>query len=176
MDCLMKAWHENEQALKNWLIKSTSDGDKAEDILQDIFLKALKHKERFCSLDNSKSWLFTIARNSLIDQQRKPKLEVSSESALAEPTLEEKSQSILLELQTCMTRVLSELDNNDREAIEFCDINGMNQNEFAKRKGLSLPAAKSRIQRARSRLRSGMVAKCQIQFDETGVCGFTPRK
>ena len=171
----MKAWHNNEQALKNWLIKSTGDNHRAEDILQDTFLKALKHKERFCSLDDSKSWLFTIARNALIDQQRKPRREVSYEFSL-EPTVAEQNQPTLLELQTCMTRVLSELDDNDREAIEFCDIHGMNQSDFARLKGLSLPAAKSRIQRARNRLRSGMVSKCKIQFDETGVSGFTPRK
>ncbi len=176
MECLMRAWRENEQLLKNWLLKTTGNCDLAEDILQDVFLKALKHKERFCSLNHEKSWLFTIARNAAIDIHRKPKLEVNTELSQLSSSDKERSRPTLLELQTCMTRVLSELNDIDREAIEFCDINGMNQSDFADMKGLSLPAAKSRIQRARSRLRAEMVSKCKIRFDETGVCDFTPRK
>ena len=52
-------------------------------------------------------------------------------------------------LSHCLPRVLSELSPEDREAIVFCDIQGVTQRAFAERLGLSLPAAKSRVQRAR---------------------------
>ncbi|MCL6269670.1 sigma-70 family RNA polymerase sigma factor [Sansalvadorimonas sp. 2012CJ34-2] len=156
----MRAWRNNEQALKNWLIKTTGDNDQAEDILQDIFLKALKDKERFCTLSHAKSWLFKIARNTVIDTHRKPKLETSSslDDILNYPLSKENSP-LILELQTCLFRVMSELDDQDRDIIESCDINGMSQVDYAEDKGLALPAVKSRIQRARQKLRSGMVTR-----------------
>ena len=79
-------------------------------------------------------------------------------------------------LSACLPRVLSELAAEDREAIERCDIGGMTQHAFAEFAGLSLPGAKSRVQRARQRLRAQLVRACQVQLDEHGkVCCFVPR-
>ena len=79
-------------------------------------------------------------------------------------------------LSHCLPRVLSELAPEDRDAITLCDIQGMGQKDYARRLGLTLPAAKSRVQRARQRLRTHMAEVCQVRFDEDGkVCCFVPR-
>ena len=78
--------------------------------------------------------------------------------------------------QACLHRVLSELDPQDREAIQLCDLQGMEQGDFARLKNLSLPAAKSRVQRARKRMRERMTTACQVSFDDVGrVDDFVPR-
>lgn len=177
MNCLINAWQQHESELHGWLQKQTNNPQQSEDLLQDVFVKALQHKERFCSLDDARSWLFTIAKNTLIDAGRKqsPQLladifpeMLSTESETADP--------ILLELQGCMRRILSELDDDDREVIERCDIHHQSQQQFADDYNLTLPAVKSRIQRARRKLRDAMVNACRIQFDGDKVCCFTPRK
>ena len=72
--------------------------------------------------------------------------------------------------------MLSELSASDREAITLCDLQGMAQADFARAKGLSLSAAKSRVQRARVRLRAQMSVACQVTLDDTGrVADFVPR-
>ncbi len=69
-----------------------------------------------------------------------------------------------------------ELSPEDREAIVLCDLEGVPQEEYARRKGLSLPGAKSRIQRARKRLRERLSQACQVRFDAAGhVSDFVPR-
>ena len=79
-------------------------------------------------------------------------------------------------LSHCLPRVLTELSAEDREAILLCDMQGIKQNDYARQLGLSLPAAKSRVQRARIRLRAQLAAACQVTFDEEGkVCCFVPR-
>jgi len=79
-------------------------------------------------------------------------------------------------LTMCLTRVLSELSAQDRDAITQCDLQGMAQADFALAQGLSLSAAKSRLQRARQRLRERMTLACQVQLDESGqVSDFVPR-
>jgi len=73
-------------------------------------------------------------------------------------------------------RVLSELAPEDREAITLCDIEGMSQKDYAARLGLTLPGAKSRVQRARARLKLRLTVACQVTFDASGeVCCFVPR-
>jgi RNA polymerase sigma-70 factor (ECF subfamily) len=80
-------------------------------------------------------------------------------------------------LADCLPRALTELSADDREAITLCDLEGMSQEAYAQRKGLSLPGAKSRVQRARRRLREHLGTACQVRFDEAGrVCCFVPRK
>ena len=170
----MKAWNENEKALKNWLIKKTGCNDQALDLLQDLFIKALQNKERFCTLGNAKSWLFKVAQNSVIDIYRRPKLEVES---VCTDTVKKEVESVpIVDLQQCLIRVISELEIDDKDVIEQCDMQGMSQATYAQIKGLSLSATKSRIQRARKKLRQQMIISCHVEFDQDKVCSFTPRK
>ncbi|WP_413698747.1 sigma-70 family RNA polymerase sigma factor [Psychromonas sp. KJ10-10] len=172
MHCLMTAWNENEQLVKNWLLKQTADKDLTQDLLQDLFIKAMKNKERFCELDDAKSWLFKVAKNTLIDDFRKTKLEIGEVYNEFE---DENIETPLVNLQQCLIRVISELDEEDKNIIEQCDMFGLSQQEYAQKHHLSLPATKSRIQRARKKLRQQMVTSCNVQFSENKVCCFTPR-
>ena len=80
------------------------------------------------------------------------------------------------QLTACLPRVLSELSGEDRDAITCCDLQGMSQAEFAVLSGLGLSAAKSRLQRARQRLKTRMTQACQVQLDGAGhVTDFVPR-
>lgn len=61
-------------------------------------------------------------------------------------------------------------------SITLCDLQGMPQAEYAQLKGLGLSAAKSRVQRARQRLREQMTQVCRVQLDGTGhAADFVPR-
>ena len=177
--CLMKAWDENEPRLKGWLIKQTGNQDQAQDLLQDVFIKAMQHKTIFCSIDNAKSWLFKVAKNSFIDAYRKNKGHTFStvdDVDIADPELESDIEAPITDLQQCLIRVVSELDEEDKEIIEQCDMQGVTQADYAKQKQLTLSATKSRIQRARKKLREQMIRSCNVQFKDQKVCCFTPRK
>ncbi len=74
-----------ENPLKYFAIKLTSDIEDAEDLLQETFLKALKYKDKFEEQTNLKSWLYTIMKNTFINNYRrnarKNKLMVRGEDA-----------------------------------------------------------------------------------------------
>jgi RNA polymerase sigma-70 factor (ECF subfamily) len=80
-------------------------------------------------------------------------------------------------LTACLPRVLSELHEDDRDVITCCDLQGMSQAAYAQKIGLSLSAAKSRLQRARVRMKQQMTQACQVQLDDSGqVADFVPRR
>ena len=146
----------------------------ADDLLQEIFLKALLHGKDFCSLDNPRAWLFHVARNLLVDRLRLTKEQVPLPDDLYDESVAAFEPVDLL--SHCLPRVLTELSAEDREAVLLCDMQGMMQKDFAQHLGLSLAAAKSRVQRARLRLRSQLAEACQVTFDDEGkVCCFVPR-
>jgi RNA polymerase sigma-70 factor (ECF subfamily) len=173
MNCLMTAWHQHEAELRCWLRHRLGSAADAEDLLQDVFIKAMRQGERFCAIDNARAWLFEVARNALADRLRLARDTVE----LPEDLRAEIEEAAAVDsLAACLPRVLSELSQEDREAITLCDIEGLPQQEYARRKGLSLPGAKSRVQRARKRLREQLTQACQVRLDAAGqVSDFVPR-
>jgi RNA polymerase sigma-70 factor (ECF subfamily) len=173
MNCLTTAWAAHEHELRGWLRRRLGNPAQADDLLQDLFIKALRQGDRFCSVQNARAWLFEVARNTLADQLRVARDMVELPDDLAAPADEPDTVD---SLTACLPRVLSELSFEDREAITLCDLEGMSQADFAVSRGLNLSAAKSRVQRARQRLKQRMTQVCQVQTDDSGhVADFVPR-
>lgn len=172
MKCVSDAWDNHEAELRGFLHNRLSDHDQAEDLLQDVFLKAMREGTKFCELDNTRAWLFRVTRNALIDHLRTHKLhdevpdDLTAVVAIDEP---------VVNLSQCLPAALKSLDKEDRDIIEHCDLEGMGQQTYAELNSLSLPAAKSRIQRARMRLKQALHVACKVRYDEQGrVCCFDP--
>ena len=173
MNCLMNAWHRHEAELRAWLRGRMGNTHEADDMVQELFLKALRQDKKFCEIANARAWLFGVARNALADRLRLKKEQVELPDDLVSKTDEPAAVDTLA---TCLPRALTELSEEDREAITLCDLGGLSQEAYARLKGLSLPGAKSRVQRARKRLRAHLTQVCQVRFDEAGkVCCFVPR-
>lgn len=172
--CLTTAWKHHAPELRGWARHRLGNAAEADDLLQDLFLKALRQGERFCSVHNARAWLFEVARNTLADRLRVARDTVDLPDDLSAPVDETDTVDTLT---ACLPRVLSELSPEDRDAITQCDLQGVPQAEYARHAGLSLSAAKSRVQRARQRLRQRMTRACQVTFDDAGkVSDFVPRE
>ncbi|MFI4940627.1 MAG: sigma-70 family RNA polymerase sigma factor [Burkholderiales bacterium] len=173
-NCVLSAWYAHENELCNYLIRQLGDLNASEDILQDVFLKAMRQGEGFCRITQPRAWLFTVARNLLVDRVRMQKPHVELPEDIASQV---EARAPVDELDNCLRRNLAELAPDDRDIIEQCDLQGIKQVDYAKTRNLSLSAVKSRLLRARQRLRAALVKNCQVRFDdETGeVCCHTPR-
>lgn len=173
-DCHNRAWRQYKGELRGFLVRRLANAAEADDLLQDVFLKALHQGKDFCSLDNPRAWLFRVARNLLIDRQRLQKDNLPLPEELVQ---DDRAEFAPVDaLSQCLPRVLSELSAEDCEALVLCDLQGVAQKDYARRLGLSLAAAKSRVQRARTRLRLRLAEACQVRFDAAGkICCFVPR-
>ena len=166
--CVQAAWDQHRAELRGYLLHRLKNVSQAEDLLQEVFLKAMVQGPRFCTLDNPRAWLYQVARNALVDNLRLTKDAIPLPDDLV---IEPETMAPVDDLSECVVRVLTELSSEDREVLQMCDIEGMKQQDFAASHGLSLTAVKSRIQRARQRMRAQMTEACQVQFDEAGqVC------
>lgn len=173
-DCALAAWQTHEAELRGYLVHRLGNAHAADDMLQEIFIKSMRQGQGFCEIDNPRAWLFQVARNALVDQARGSKVLVALPDDLAAP--EEGERAPVDELDACLLRNLAELPAEDRDIIEQCDLQGVRQLAFAQSHGMSLAAAKSRLLRARQRLREALTRNCQVHFDQTGrVCCHVPR-
>lgn len=172
--CVTKAWELHELELRHFLHKKLGDYALVEDLLQDTFVKALAEGRHFCELENVRAWLFRVTRNRLIDYLRTRK-----DSQPVPEGLLEADEFIepVTTLSACLPEVLRQLSDRDREVIENCDLDGMNQQDFATSRNMTLAATKSRLLRARQKLKEKLKVACQVNFDESGkVCCFSAKR
>ena len=173
--CVSAAWQAHEGELRSYLRHRTADAD---DVLQDVFVKALRQGQGFCTLGNPRAWLFQVARNTLVDRARTTHAHEAYTDDLAETTpLNVETTAPVAALAECLARTLAELTEEDQHILRACDLEGQTQRAFAQAHGLSLPATKSRLLRARQRLRDRLTRVCQICFEPDGkVCGHAGRR
>jgi len=57
-----------ESSLNYFALSLTRDTETAKDLVQDTYLKAIQYKDKYTSDNNIKAWLFTILRNTYLNQ------------------------------------------------------------------------------------------------------------
>jgi RNA polymerase sigma-70 factor (ECF subfamily) len=110
------------------------------------------------------TWLYAIARSNCIKRRRKSKFAPAREQSLEQDAFfeaggvadtaqgpDEETQS--KELRVVLERAIYELEPEQREALLLRDIEGLKASEVAQVLGISVAAVKSRLHRARIRLR-----------------------
>ena len=168
--CISSAWQAHEAELRGYLRHRLSDADTADDVLQDVFVKAMRQGQGFCALDNPRAWLFQVARNALVDRARTlHPMEPLPEGPEEPPAPPQEPLAPVDTLAECLVRSLGELPPDDSYIRRACDLEGSTLRQFAADHGLSLPAAKSRLLRARQRLRDRLTTACQVSFDIDGT-------
>lgn len=59
---------DTENSLQYFALSLTRNPETAKDLVQDTFVKAIQYKDKYTSDNNMKSWLFTILRNTYLNQ------------------------------------------------------------------------------------------------------------
>lgn len=57
--------------LHYYALSLTSDSERADDLLQETFLKALMYRDKFAQNTNFKAWIYTIMKNTFINDYRR---------------------------------------------------------------------------------------------------------
>ena len=172
-----QVWNAFHAPLQKFIRRRISDETIAEDILQDVFLKIHQHVDALKDVRKLESWIYQIARNAIIDAYRSRRLETTLEEAEALDLPEElPDDDIVSELLPGVRAMVRNLPEADRQALVLTEYQGLTQKELAERLGLSLSGAKSRVQRAREKLKQQLLECCHFELDRRGhIIDYQPR-
>jgi RNA polymerase sigma-70 factor (ECF subfamily) len=159
-------WNAFSKELLIFIKSRISDADLAEDILQEIFVKIHTKSHTIQESDKLASWVYQITRNTIIDYYRKKKI-ITYEEELKVKLPEEESNSDLGCIH-CLKPFIEQLPEKDKHVIEKTALDQMSQKEYAETYGLSYTATKSRVQRARRKLKELFVSCCSVKADKYG--------
>jgi len=152
--------------LYHFIVSRVSDPDTAEDILQDVYLKIHSNIDDLRESDRLQSWIYQITRNVIIDHYRRLRPQDGLPESLASPPDDE--PDALSELTASVKGMLNCLPDKYRQALELTELQGLSQVELAARLNISVSGAKSRVQRAREKLKEAFLDCCHFEFDRLG--------
>jgi RNA polymerase sigma-70 factor (ECF subfamily) len=170
-----QTWQAHRAELVRFVTARVSDTAVADDIVHDVLLKALSQLETLEDPAKLRAWLYRITRNAIVDHYRTRRAsEPLPENLKAEPPGE--AMRAEQELARCLTPLLGALPPKYRQALTLAEVDGLPQREIARREGLSLSGAKSRVQRARKMARDALLACCRVELDRRGgITDYQPR-
>ncbi len=146
------------------LLRLLGDRSEAEDVTQEVMLRAWQGIARFRGQSSYFTWLYRIAVNeanrALAKRSRRPAADVSigaHELELpASPAYDPSRQAENSELRRAIGRALAQLPPPLRTAIVLRDVEGLSTQQAAEIAGVSQAAFKSRLHQARLRVRAAI--------------------
>ena len=156
-EALMKAlYDEHAGALWRYAMRLTGDASRAEDVVQETLLRAWQHREVISGTERSpRAWLFTVARNMIIDERRSPRFRNVVSSLDGSSTPEQPAPD---EVNAALDRLLiadamAQLSPDHKAVIERSYYRGWTTAQIAKDLGIAEGTVKSRLHYAVRALR-----------------------
>lgn len=156
-----------EKMIYNLAYRIFNNASDAEDITQEVFIKVYKNIYKCEGKQNIKTWIYTIAYNTCIDEVRKRKgknnisldIELEGEEnnfSLDIPSNEPTPENALIEKEGLLEieQAINSLNEINKSLIFLRDIKGFSYNEISEITGLNIGTVKSRINRARNILKN----------------------
>jgi len=162
--------------LYNFALRMTGDGDDANDLVQDTYLKAFRFFDKFEKGTNCKAWLFRIMKNTFINTYRKKikepdKVDYEEVENFYENVKPSSTDSAHLEkeiydnlLDDEISSAIASLPDDFKTVIILSDIEGFTYDEIADFIDCPVGTVRSRLHRARKML----FAKLYKYADEKG--------
>jgi RNA polymerase sigma-70 factor (ECF subfamily) len=169
------AWTEFHARLRAFVGRRVANPADVDDIVQFAFLQLHRGLGGIRNGERIHAWLYSTARRAIVDyyRSRSRRVEVPSGDAVdldewpgPEGAPDDEGR---LEVARCLAPVLGRLGAADQEAILLTEVEGLRLVDAARRVDVSLPGMKSRVQRARRRLRQAMLDYCHVALDGRGA-------
>ncbi|WP_438314748.1 RNA polymerase sigma factor [Sporosarcina sp. FA9] len=156
-------------------LKLTRNKEEAEDVMQDVWVKVVRYRERITDVDHMKAWLTTICMNTFRDRYRKDirrsKHVMNQPDTLDVPLLdlvasEDLTPGELLEkndIEFLVQQKIGELDVIYRKTIEYFYVYQYSLIEISELMKVSIGTVKSRLFRAKKYLKEIMMQDNRVR-------------
>src|SRR5687767_3378544 len=176
------AWRELHEQLLGFIARRVRTREDAEDILQEVMLRIHRSSGELERVERVTGWIYRIAGNAIVEYYRKParrELPAGWQADVEEPGESElvadepDTAELRGELARCLKPLVERLPASYRQALVLTELEGVTQAEAASRLGLSVSGMKTRVQRARGRLKDLLLDCCHVELDRRrGVTGY----
>jgi RNA polymerase sigma-70 factor (ECF subfamily) len=158
------------EALLAYALRRVSRPEDAADVVADTFLVAWRRRSHLPAGDEAKLWLYGVARNMLANQRRGERRRDRLGEALRERLAASEALRSVPDLaeevagQASVREALARLGDLDREVLMLTAWEELEPREIAEVLGINAAAVRTRLSRARARLR-------QLLGDDHAVAG-----
>jgi RNA polymerase sigma factor (sigma-70 family) len=144
---LEKVYRSERTSLLGFIRSRTGSLEEAEDLLQDVFFQAIRAASVTEPIENVVGWLYTIARNKIIDRYRRRRNDLSLQQEREDITLEElladsginiEKEFIRRAVMDALIEALEELPPEQRDAFIQQAIEGKTFREISEKSGVPL--------------------------------------
>ncbi|MBN1974161.1 MAG: sigma-70 family RNA polymerase sigma factor [Sedimentisphaerales bacterium] len=183
-DAMEKLIIKYQNRIYNVILKICADPDDAAELTQETFVKVIENIDKFQGKSRFYTWAFRIAVNVTLNYcQKNAKLDISSLDAEIQQE-ESRTTQVMKEFlkddnspdpvevaqnkELCdlTIKALMQLDEPQKAIVVLRDIEGMNYAQIAEVLGIELGTVRSRLSRARGRLREILEAGCYDRRNE----------
>lgn len=135
------------------LARRMASPDLADDLTQEIFIRAWERLPTFAGRSAFGTWLHRLAINHVLTRRRRTRLErtwfIDDDAPVGTAPAAGAQVALAMDIETAMTR----LPEGARQIFVLYDIEGWTHEEIAERMEISIGTSKSQLSRARATLR-----------------------
>lgn len=156
-------WDTYHTDIELFVFSKVKDKAITDDLVQEVFIKVHTKIDTLKDDAKVKSWMLSIARNTVMDYFNSDKNEDISDLDVVEEIEESEHTE-----KDCLRGIIKSLPKKYRDPLYLSDIKGIKQKEIALRLNLPLSTVKSQIQRARKLIAKGYMDCCDFTINEKG--------
>ncbi len=145
-------------------VRFTGSSHAAEDLVQDVLIKVYRMRKQFTDLDQPRPWLSRVLYREFVDRWRREKrapvnfstldsAEYDHQENLSDDSCSPENEVAGMQLQKQLALAVAKLNDDQRTLIMFHDVEGYTLEELSVVLSVPIGTVKSRIHRARARLR-----------------------
>jgi RNA polymerase sigma factor (sigma-70 family) len=143
-----------ETRLFGTIRRMVADESAAEDIFQDVFFKVLRDRSFDPRRGRFSAWVFTVARNRILQERRKHQRRDARKHLIAEPVqVPESTPEEALERVTKVRRAMGQLDEPQQQLLLLKQVGNLSYREIGEILGVAEGTIKSRLHAAMNAFR-----------------------
>lgn len=165
-DLFGRIFEEHRHAVHAFLLGRTGDREAAADLLQETFLRAWRRLPELRELpaERQRAWIFTVARNLVIDTYRARATRSATEDALRREAAHEpvagyddpEARAVLSERVAALDKAIRDLPEQLRTVLTMHTVGGLNSGQISGIVGVPPGTVRYRLSLARRQLAAAL--------------------
>lgn len=166
---------EHREAVRQFVLRLVGNRDLAEELTQEVFLRAERKRASFQGRSSTRTWLHALALNVCRDHFRAKARAVQfvpdATAVEALPAGDDVEHEFMeAEMAACISDYVFKLPEQQRDVVALHDIGGVSHSEISELLGITEANARVTLHRGRAALRKLLGEGCVLSFDDPIPC------